>query len=416
MPIFAIGLNHTTAPVEVRERLALPESELPDALKIVQAKCKPDGVAVVSTCNRTEFYLSGQTSVSDELIHWLSAKIKPSINPKHLYLYEGRDAVAHLFGVASGLDSLVMGEPQITGQIKTAHQIAQTHHTLDASLNKLFEMAFSASKQVRTETDIGTHPVSVASTSIKLAKHIFSDLADTKALIIGAGETANLVAQHLRKAKVQSLTIANRSTERAQSIAKDDETIISIADIPTVLEAVDIVISSTASTLPLIGKGMLETALKHRKHRPYFMIDLAVPRDIESEVGEMDDVYLYTVDDLVHVVEDNKKTRRAAADAAHPIIQKKTDEYFAWQNSQGANEIISHLRQHITTISQESIEKAKQAIKNGESPDNALAHLQHTLTNKLLHSPSTKLREAAQNNNAKLIKATKTLFDLNPES
>lgn len=359
MPIFAIGLNHTTAPVEVRERLALPEAELPDALKIVQAKCKPDGVAVVSTCNRTEFYLSGQTSVSDELIHWLSAKIKPSINPKHLYLYEGRDAVAHLFGVASGLDSLVMGEPQITGQIKTAHQIAQTHHTLDASLNKLFEMAFSASKQVRTETDIGTHPVSVASTSIKLAKHIFSDLADTKALIIGAGETANLVAQHLRKAKIQSLTIANRSTERAQSIAKDDETIISIADIPTVLEAVDIVISSTASTLPLIGKGMLETALKHRKHRPYFMIDLAVPRDIESEVGEMDDVYLYTVDDLVHVVEDNKKTRRAAADAAHPIIQKKTDEYFAWQNSQGANEIISHLRQHITTISQESIEKAK---------------------------------------------------------
>lgn len=416
MPVFVIGLNHTTAPVEVRERLALPETELPDALKIAQAKCKPDGVVIVSTCNRTEFYLSGSDSIPDDLISWLSQKIKPSIDPKHLYVYKDREAVAHLFGVGSGLDSLVMGEPQITGQIKTAHQIAQAHKTLDTSLNKLFEIAFSASKQVRTETDIGTHPVSIASTSIKLAKRIFSHLADTEALIVGAGETAALVAQNLRKANVQSITIANRSDERAKSIAKENENIISIADIPSALETADIVISSTASTLPLIGKGMLETALKQRKHRPYFMIDLAVPRDIEPEVDEMDDVYLYTVDDLIHVVEDNKKTRNAAAESAHPIIQKKVDEYFTWLNAQGANETITHLREHIVAISQESIDKAKQAIRNGETPDSALAHLQHTFTNKLLHSPSTKLREAAQNNNTKLIKATKTLFGLDADS
>lgn len=412
MPIFAIGLNHTTAPVEVRERLAYAETELPDVLKQVYTQCEAQGAVIVSTCNRTEFYLSGSTNLPERFTHWLNTQTQPAINPSHLYQYENREAITHLFSVASGLDSMVMGEPQIAGQIKSAHQLAQTHHMLDAPLNKLFEVAFSASKQVRSETDIGTHPVSIASASIKLAKRIFSDLANTKALVVGAGDTAALVAQHLRKAQVQSMTIANRSIDRAKSIAEENENIIRIADIPTTLEAVDIVISSTGSTLPLLGKGMVETALKSRKHRPYFMIDLAVPRDIEPEVGEMDDVYLYTVDDLVHVVEDNKKTRRAAADAAHPIIQNKVNDYLTWLSGFGVKDTITHLREHIEILSHDSIEKAKQAVKNGTSLDEALAHLHHTFTNKLLHSPSAKLREAAENNDTQLIKATKVLFNL----
>lgn len=413
MPVFVIGLNHTTAPIEVRERLAFAEADIPDALDSVKNASRANGMVIVSTCNRTEFYATGDESTQNALMGWICTQ-HSAIDTSHLYQYAHKEAISHLFRVASGLDSMVMGEPQIVGQLKSAHHIAHTQHTLDGALNKLFEMAFSTSKQVRSETDIGTHPISVASASIKLAKRIFSDLSQTQALLIGAGETCALVAQHLRKAEIHSLTIANRHTERAKAIAEDGEHIISIADIPSALETADIVISSTASTLPLLGKGMVETALKHRKHRPYFMIDLAVPRDIEPEVGEMDDVYLYSVDDLSHVVEDNKKIRRDAADAAHPIIENKVDDYLAWHSGLNAKETITHLRQHIEAISAQSIEKALHAIANGEPTDTALAHLQHTLTNKLLHSPSIKLREAAEKNNSKLIKATKTLFDLDP--
>lgn len=414
MPVFVLGLNHTTAPIEVRERLAYTEEGVTNALHSVQNACPIDGVAVVSTCNRTEFYFTGDDATQQSVYHWITQQTSPAIQPKHIYQHREHDAVLHLFRVACGLDSLVMGEPQITGQLKTAHQIAKDQHSLDAHLHKLFEMAFSVSKHVRSHTDIGTHPVSVASASVKLAKRIFSNLSDTRALLIGAGETISLVAQHLRKADVNHITIANRNVERGRSIAEEGEDIISIADIPLALESADIVISSTASTLPLLGKGMVETALKQRKHRPYFMIDLAVPRDIEPEVKDMDDVYLYSIDDLSFVIEDNKKTRLAAAESAQPMIAQKSDEYFTWKSSLTANNTIIHLRQHIEALSEESIKKALADLKQGKTPETVLSHLQHTFTNKLLHSPSVKLREAAEQNDTELINAANTLFDLDP--
>lgn len=412
MTLSVVGINHKTASVRVREQLAFAAGALEDVLGELNKMEAVEEIVVLSTCNRSEFYSYGAKSGA-AICHWLDQH-SPLLDSKtQLYHLEDHNAVEHLCQVACGLDSMVLGEPQILGQLKAAFATAKAQQSVGRELGKLFEHAFSTAKQIRNQTDIGKNPVSMAYAAVRLGEQIFGSLKNSHALLIGAGETIDLVGQHLVKNHIGTITIANRHRERAQILAGQfGGTGISIAEIPTALTSANIVISSTASPLPLLGKGLIETALKQRKHRPFFMVDLAVPRDIESEVGELDDVYLYTVDDLEGVVEDNKRARQMAAQAAVPIIQDSVADFMRWQRGLKAADTIKELRQHVKQISDDNLNRALKMLQNGTSPEEALAFYAHNFCNKLLHQPSIKLRQAAENNKPKLIKAAQNLFDL----
>lgn len=418
MPLTILGLNHKSAPVHIRERISYEGEALQDVLDNL---CQHPGISeavVVSTCNRSEFYCqleetSGESS-EDALQNWLNQQDIEGVElQQHFYQYHNEEAIQHLFRVASGLDSLVLGEPQILGQLKDAYQTAREQDSLGSQLGKLFEQTFSVAKLVRSETAIGANPISVAYAAVRLAQQIFGELKDSKALLIGAGETIELTARHLDSQGIKHISIANRNVERAQKLARQfGGTGVGIHDIPEELLQADIIISSTASPLPLLGKGTVETALKARKHRPFFMVDIAVPRDIEPEVAELDDVYLYTVDDLESVIEENRRSRQAAAEDAEQIIRIKTTEFVDWQRSRDANFTITQLRQQVEDINQDAMKKALKALEQGKAPEEALNLLSRTLTNKLLHTPSVQLRDAAAEGNSSLLEATQTLFKL----
>lgn len=415
MTLIAIGLNYNTAPVSVREQLAFPAEILNLSLQQLWQSQKITEVAILSTCNRTEFYCEAENANQQVLIDWIaqSKQIAADDFTPYLYSYQDTQLIRHIFRVACGLDSMILGEPQILGQMKTAYQAANEAGTLGKYLGKLFQYTFSAAKKVRTDTKIGSSPVSVAFAAVQLAQQIFADLNQQTAILIGAGETIELTARHLHQHGIGRIIIANRTYDKAHNLAAQfNGYAIALSELPKHLAEADIVVSSTASQLPILGKGLLESAIKKRKHKPIFMVDLAVPRDIEAEVAQLRDVYLYTVDDLQNTIDENMNSRRQAAEQAEDIIDTQVEHFLAWLRSQGAQATIKDYRFQAEGIREQALEKALSQLNNGVDPEEALKRLAHTLTNKLIHTPSAQLREAGINERPDLIAAAREIFKL----
>ncbi len=415
MTLLAVGINYNTAPVAIRERLAFPAEILGPALKSLWSQERISEAAILSTCNRTEFYYHSETDNQDTLINWIAnnKKIKPADFTPFLYSHRDSQSIRHMFRVACGLDSMVLGEPQILGQMKTAYQAANEAGTLGKNLGKLFQYTFSAAKKVRTDTAIGSSPVSVAFAAVQLAQQIFDKLSEQTALLIGAGETIELTARHLHQHGIGRLIIANRTFDKAHNLASQfNGYAIALSELPSHLAEADIVVSSTASQLPILGKGRVESAIKKRKHKPMFMVDLAVPRDIEAEVEQLRDVYLYTVDDLKNTINENMDSRRRAAEQAEEIIATEVEHFLAWMRSQGAQSTIREYRAAAELTRDEVLQKALNQLKSGASAEEVLTRLAHNLTNKLVHTPSAQLRESGANERPDLIAAARELFKL----
>ena len=413
MSLITLGINHKTAPLELRERLAFTPQTLPEALHSLKKLAHVEEASILSTCNRTELYCVTSADNDRAIIQWFSHfhGLDEDQIKQHLYLHAHEETIRHAREVASGLDSMVIGEPQIAGQMKDAYAMANENGTIGLLLGKLYQRAFAVSKQVRTDTDIGSSPVSVAFAAVSLAKQIFGELSQTTVLMVGAGETIELAARHLHSQGVNKIIIANRSVERAQKLADEFQgEAISLQSISEHLHRSDIVIASTASPLPIIGKGTVERALKKRKHQPIFMVDLAVPRDVEPEVNELDDVYLYSVDDLQSVIEENMENRMQAAEQAREIIDVQVSHFLDWQKSLGAVDIIAQVRQNTQDISSEVLNKAKKQLAAGQDAEEVLDFLANTLTNKFLHQPCTRLRQASQEERDEVLKIAKDLF------
>lgn len=414
MQLVALGINHKTAPLSLRERASFDPQALPEALQAVTTVGAGEAT-ILSTCNRTELYCGLQDNAGESLIDWFCDyhKLSPRIVRPHLYIHAGRTAVSHAFRVASGLDSLVLGEPQILGQMKTAFATAHKVGTTGKLLNRLFQHTFSVAKQVRTDTAIGANAVSVAYAAVSLARRIFDRLSNKTVLLIGAGEMIELAARHLKEQGIERMIVANRTVERASALGTIyGARAISLLEIPEYLSSADIVISCTASLLPLLGKGAVESALKSRKHRPMFLVDLAVPRDIEAEVSELDDVYLYTIDDLKGVIEENLESRQAAAREAETIIEGQVVEFMRWVRSLDSLPTVRALRTAAEALRDAEFERAKRALNRGEPAEQVLLRFAHTLTNKFMHGPSSALREADAEGDADLIGAARALFRL----
>lgn len=415
MKLLAIGLNHKTAPIEVRERLTFGPDIIAGALRDLKGRPGINEAVVLSTCNRTELYCAVADGGEETVRAWLGGFHgidSERLNP-YLYAYAERDAIAHLLRVASGLDSMVLGEPQILGQVKSAYQTAADCTATGKLLCRLFQHAFSVAKTVRTDTAIGSSPVSVAFAAVSLARQIFSDLSKQTAMLIGAGETIELAARHLYQNGIGRIIVANRTVERAHELASQfDGFAITLTEITNHLAGADIVISSTASPLPVLGKGAVERALKARRRRPMFMVDIAVPRDIEPEVASLNDVYLYTVDDLQGVVDEGLRSRQEAAIQAEEIIALHAEEFMAWLRSLDAAGLIHDYRHRAERLRDEVLERAQRQLEAGKAPAEVLSFLAHTLTNKLLHAPSTRLRQAARDGDAEILVAANELFQL----
>ncbi|MCK5903348.1 MAG: glutamyl-tRNA reductase [Cocleimonas sp.] len=415
MSIVVIGVNHKTAPVAIREQVAFSPEKVTDAL--TEAKqISPEGM-ILSTCNRTEIYINtNDPSEIEKISEWLAAYHQVSYQALSPYLYTHQDATAvqHTFRVACGLDSLVLGEPQILGQLKVALKIASENKSTGRTLKRLMQFAFSTAKKVRTQTSIGSNPVSVAFAAVNLAKQIFSSLKEQTVLLIGAGETIELVGRHIHSTGVKRIIIANRSLDKAAKLAKEFEgECIGLAQIGHYLSDADIVISSTAAPVPIIGKGTVESALKIRKHRPIFMVDIAVPRDIEEAVGELDDVYLYTVDDLHSVIEENLKSRQQAAEKAETMVLEEVKNFSEWLQAQDQVNLIQTYRSQTNAIKQETLNKANKMLSKGKSAEETLQFLAHTLTNKLAHQPTSVMNKAARRGDIRLLQAATKLLGLN---
>lgn len=399
MSLLAIGINHNTASVELREKVAFGPEKLPQALQQLGDSSHVNGSVIVSTCNRTEIYCDVKSSGKSKLIDWLSQfhQVSPEDLKPSLYIHEEQAAIRHLMRVSCGLDSLVLGEPQILGQVKQAYSDSREHKAVDASMEKLFQKAFSVAKRVRTETEIGGNAVSVAYAACTLAKHIFESLEKSTVLLVGAGETIELVAKHLAANGCSKMIVANRTKERAQSLADEfGAEVIGLPEIPEYLPRADIVISSTASPLPIIGKGMVESALKARRFQPMLLVDIAVPRDIESQVGELNDAYLYTVDDLQSIVDNNIEQRKVEAIQAEAIVSEESAAFMSWMRSLQAVDSIREYRQSANEIREDLLSKSLQSLASGADPEKVLVELSNKLTNKLIHAPTRALQSAAE--------------------
>lgn len=401
MTLLALGINHKTAPVALRERVSFGPDTLEQALNSLLAQPMVQSGVVLSTCNRTELYLSveQQVDLQERLVRWLCDyhKLNEDDVRNSLYWHQDNAAVSHLMRVASGLDSLVLGEPQILGQVKKAFADSQRGHALSSELERMFQKTFSVAKRVRTETEIGASAVSVAFAACTLARQIFESLSTVNVLLVGAGETIELVARHLREHQVKKLIIANRTRDRAESLAQEvGAEVISLADIDTRLAEADIVISSTASPLPIIGKGMMERALKARRNQPVLLVDIAVPRDVEPEVGKLPNAYLYSVDDLQAIIDQNMAQRKAAAVHAESIVVQESGEFMSWLRAQSAVETIRDYRSRASDIREELESRALAALQQGADPQQVMQELAHRLTNRLIHAPTKSLQQAAR--------------------
>ena len=413
MTVFVLGTNHRTAALDVRERVAFVPEQMVDALRDAIDKAELSEVAILSTCNRTEIYASG--GEPEQLLTWLSEyhHVGQEQLGSCLYIHQGEHSVRHMMKVASGLDSMVLGEPQILGQLKSCYAVAREAGVLDSHLDQMFQQAFATAKRVRSETAIGQNPVSVSYAAVSLSQQIFADLHEVHALLIGAGETIELVARHLKEKNVGAISVANRTLQHAQELAKEfGAEAILLSDIPEQLHRADIVISSTASQLPILGKGAVESALKKRRHRPMFMVDIAVPRDIEPEVADLGDVYLYTVDDLQEVIEENIRSREDAASVALEIIEEGVEGWNRQLRGQVAVDTIRAVRESVEQIRDTELEKALQSLRRGQKPEDIMQLLARNLTNKLLHTPTTRLKQASEEGHTDHLQWTHDLFGL----
>ncbi len=408
MALVAFGLNHKTAPVSLRERVAIVPEHIEQQLQTLVSLPAVNEATLVSTCNRTEVYCDIEGN-QQPAVEWFLQQYELQAEDHLQYIYQHIDqsSIRHLLRVACGLDSMVIGEPQILGQLKTAYQTAETAGAAGSNLHKLFQFAFSVAKHIRTETDIGANPVSVASAGVKLANELFSDFKNKKALLVGAGETIELCAQHLVGNNIKEIVIANRNTAKSLALAErfsNDATTAYSIPLHTLHEQLvysDIVISSTASQLPLIGKGMVESALKARKHKPIFFLDLAVPRDIEPEVNQLGDAYLYNIDDLQEFINLNLQSRQEAADQAELIIEQKVNEFMQWQQGQTAINAIRQYREWAQEQQDEFLAKAENLLAQGKNIEDVLQIITEQQKNKLLHMPTLLMRHLAENNKLK---------------
>ena len=433
MSFIAIGLNHKTAPVDIREKLSFSPDNIQNALRDLTSQKAVNEAAILSTCNRTEIYceltpdaienidesLQDQNLSSQTIVSWLQEHhALENVDLKnYLYMHSDKDAINHMLRVASGLDSMVLGEPQILGQMKSAFSTAKEAGCIGQLLHKLFQHTFNCAKQVRTDTAIGESAVSVAFASVSLAKQIFSDFDQHTALLIGAGETIELVARHLKEVGIKQIIIANRTYDKAHTLATEvDGYAIALDEIPTHLPEADIVISSTASPLPILGKGAVENAIKIRKHRPILMVDIAVPRDIEEQVSELDDIFLYTVDDLKDIINEGLKSRQEAALKAEDIINTQVTHFMIWLKSLKAVNTLCSFREQAEQMRDTAIIDAHKQLKNGRSPEDVIKTLATQLTNKIIHTPSIQIKQAGIDDRDDLIKAACTLFKIDEAS
>ena len=413
MALFILGLSHKTAPVEVREKVAFDSEQLPSALGALNAQ---NGIAesmILSTCNRTEIYCDLDMKGATEPVTWLSdyRNLGPTEIEPHLYRLNDEHAVRHVLRVACGLDSLVLGEPQILGQLKEAYRLAVDAGTVGRLLNRLLQFSFSTAKLVRAETDIGNTPVSVAYAAVKLAQQIHGALAQCSALLIGAGDTIALVANHLASANIGHLIIANRTRENSAALAaRYGGEVIDLNQLPMHITDVDIVVSSTASRLPIITRGIVDVAMAKRGFDPMFIVDLAVPRDVESSVGDLDGVYLYTVDDMEGVVGANLNLRKEAAAQAEEMVHIQVEDYMDWLEAQSGSATIAAFRARAESIRNEALDKALKRIALGDDPGEVAQMLAHSLTNKLLHRSTMSLRRAG--NREDFLRVARELLDL----
>jgi glutamyl-tRNA reductase len=413
MTLVVVGINHRTAPVDVRERVVFEPSRVPAALRELASLPEVHEAVIVSTCNRTELYCvtaSAEAALGDWLqrYHQLGASIGHC-----LYRFDDMRAVAHAFSVASGLDSMVLGEPQILGQLKDAYRAAQEAGTTGPMLNRIFQAAFSVAKRVRTETQIGANAVSVASAAVAMARNVFASFENRTALMVGAGETIALAARHLHADGLRRMIIANRSIDRARELAAEFQGFaIGLEDIPAHLREADIVVASTASPNAIITREMTAGALRARRRRPIFMVDIAVPRDIEPEVAELEDVYLFTVDDLTTVVNENMEGRRQAAREADQMIASEVDRFEMQLRTRSAAPTIRRLREEAERTRQHTLEQARRMLAAGRGSEEVLDFLSATLTNRLIHAPSQRLREAAESGDAEIIGAIADIYRL----
>lgn len=418
MALITLGINHQTAPVELREQVAFTSARLPVALRELRQLPSVSESAIISTCNRTELYCYGNQTDSGRLSKWLSDfhGLKDDIIQPYLYKYTDKEAVRHILRVAGGLDSLILGEPQILGQVKQAYHQANNAGTLDFLLSRLFQHTFSVAKQIRTDTSIGESPVSVAFAAVRLAKQFFSRFEEHTALLIGAGETIELTARHLHEQGLGRIIIANRTLSNARHLAAQFEGYaIDLEEIPVHLAEADIVISSTACEHAILTAETVRQALKKRRHKPVFMVDIAVPRDIDPDIAKFDDIYLYTVDDLTEVIQENMKSRQQAALQAEEIVDTQVDKFMAWLRGQDAVGSIRLFRSRAEAERDQVLEKARQMLASGKPPEAAIEFIANTLTNKLLHQPTIRLRAAAAENQHEIIRAAIELFDLKEE-
>jgi len=397
MAVNILGINHKTAPVALREKVAFTEDRLVGALLTLREELGVAEALILSTCNRTEVYWSGPASGS-ELSQWLERHHGNNLDlAASVYVHQESRAIEHTFSVASGLDSMVLGEVQILGQLKDAYRIAQQSGSTGPILNKLFQAAFSAAKRVRTETRIGANAVSLASATVSLARRVYEDLSAHNVLLIGAGDMNALTARHFMSAGVKRMVIANRTLERAQTLAEElNAQAVPLTDLDRELAEADIVISCTASPEPLISKRAVEAAIRARRRRPIFMVDMAVPRDVDPNVAELEDVYLFSIDDLQHLVDENMQQREVAADGARLLINEEVARFLAESRAQDAGPAIRALRQQADGIRQQTVEQARRMLTAGKSTDEVIDYLANTLTNRLLHAPTQALRQAAE--------------------
>lgn len=418
MQLYVIGVNHTTAPIQIREHVAFNSEHLGSALRELTLHDAAEA-SILSTCNRTELYCS--TDNPQKPLAWLSKyhRLEQDALSPYIYTLPENEAVKHAFRVASGLDSMVLGEPQILGQFKQSVKIAQDAGTLGTLLHKLFQRTFEVAKEVRTNTDIGANSVSMSAASVKLAQRIFGNISEQKVLFIGAGEMIELCADHFAAQHPKTIAIANRTLERGETLAKklsaqgNDAHAILLQDLPAHFADYDIIITCTASQLPIVGLGMVERAVKMRKYRPIFMVDLGVPRDVEPEVKELDDVFLYTVDDLSAVVSEGMGNRQQAAADAELIVANRVEHFMQWLKKRDAVPTIKALRDQADSIRLAELEKALKLLQKGESPEKALELLSNALTNKLLHAPSHVLNQTHGDEHARLEQALRQIYQIN---
>ena len=413
MQLFAFGVNHHTAPLDMREQLTFPENVMEHALHDLVGHSPVKEAAIVSTCNRTEIYCS--TDKPDVAMRWLADfhRLQTQELDPYLYKLPREQAVKHAFRVASGLDSMVLGEPQILGQLKNAVKSAEHAGTLGMLLHKLFQRTFFVAKEVRTSTEIGANSVSMAAAAARLAERIFGDISEQRVLFIGAGEMIELCASHFAARDPKRITVANRTIERAEALSsRFDATAITLSDLPEQLPLHDIVVTCTASPLPILGKGMMERAIKTRKHRPIFIVDLAVPRDVELEVAELDDIFLYYVDDLSDIVKEGLDSRQSAVAQAETIIDSNVVDFMRWMATRESVPTIRALRDQGERYRRHELARASKLLSNGEDPQKVIESLSKGLANKFLHLPSSTLNHASADERDDLIELINRLYQL----